>query len=199
MPRSLAVCQEVCPRWRPFPTTSPGTSSPSQMKRLFTHSPSVQVKNRAARKGGLDISLFRRLSDAHPEAVIDLTHQYRMNSDIMLLSNKLIYSNRLKCGSDVVASQSLKLPNQKFLEFLHTKSTCRNAHCWMGQLMSERWVFSHSLSLIELEHPFTRHYPQLQRSVRRYGQRPSARLTGRGSGGKPDRGSFGTPGHRMSA
>ncbi|PIL27261.1 hypothetical protein GSI_10406 [Ganoderma sinense ZZ0214-1] len=95
------------------------------------------VKNRAARKGGLDISLFRRLSDAHPEAVVDLTHQYRMNSDIMLLSNKLIYSNRLKCGSDAVASQSLRLPSQKFLEFLHTKSTCRNAHCWMAQLMSE--------------------------------------------------------------
>lgn len=63
-----------------------------------------------------------------------------MNSDIMLLSNKLIYSNRLKCGSDVVASQSLKLPNGKFLELLHSGSTCRNAHCWMSQLMSERCV-----------------------------------------------------------
>ncbi|KAI1798471.1 Dna2-domain-containing protein [Ganoderma leucocontextum] len=95
------------------------------------------VKNRAARKGGLDVSLFRRLSDTHPEAVVDLTHQYRMNSDIMLLSNKLIYSNRLKCGSDAVASQSLKLSRENFLEVLHTRSTCRDAHCWMGKLMSE--------------------------------------------------------------
>ena len=68
-----------------------------------------------------------------------------MNSDIMLLSNKLIYSNRLKCGSDVVASQSLTLPSQKFLEFLHTKSTCRDVHCWMGKLMSERYFFSRSV------------------------------------------------------
>ena len=110
------------------------------MRPSFIPSSFIQVKNRAARKGGLDISLFRRLSDAHPEAVVDLTHQYRMNSDIMLLSNKLIYSNRLKCGSDAVASQRLKLPSEKFLAFLHTRSICRDAHCWIGQLMNERCV-----------------------------------------------------------
>ncbi|OJT15542.1 DNA replication ATP-dependent helicase/nuclease DNA2 [Trametes pubescens] len=95
------------------------------------------VKNKAARKGGLEISLFRRLSDAHPSAVVDLTHQYRMNSDIMLLSNKLIYSDRLRCGSDAVASQSLSLPNPKFLRLLHAKSTCHDACCWMNTLMTE--------------------------------------------------------------
>ncbi|CDO74222.1 hypothetical protein BN946_scf184721.g1 [Trametes cinnabarina] len=95
------------------------------------------VKNKAARKGGLEISLFRRLSDAHPEAVVALTHQYRMNSDIMLLSNKLIYSDRLQCGSQAVATRSLSLPNEKFLDFLHTRSTCRASPCWMTRLMSE--------------------------------------------------------------
>ena len=97
------------------------------------------MKNRAARKGGLEVSLFRRLSDAHPAAVVDLTHQYRMNSDIMVLSNKLIYSDRLKCGSEAVANQTLKLPNAKFLQFLHANSTCRTSKCcWLKQLMSER-------------------------------------------------------------
>ncbi|OSD07732.1 Dna2-domain-containing protein [Trametes coccinea BRFM310] len=86
---------------------------------------------------GLEISLFRRLSDAHPEAVVDLTHQYRMNSDIMLLSNKLIYSDRLKCGSQAVATRSLSLPNEKFLRFLHAQSTCRASPCWLTHLMSE--------------------------------------------------------------
>ncbi|KAI9068877.1 Dna2-domain-containing protein [Trametes sanguinea] len=95
------------------------------------------VKNKAARKGGLEISLFRRLSDAHPEAVVDLTHQYRMNADIMLLSNKLIYSGRLKCGSVAVANRTLALPNEKFLRFLHAQSTCRASPCWMTQLMTE--------------------------------------------------------------
>lgn len=61
-----------------------------------------------------------------------------MNSDIMLLSNKLIYSDRLRCGSDAVASQSLSLPNPKFLRLLHAKSTCHDACCWMNRLMAER-------------------------------------------------------------
>ncbi|KAH9914176.1 Dna2-domain-containing protein [Epithele typhae] len=94
------------------------------------------VKNPAARKGGLDVSLFRLLSDAHPEAVVDLTYQYRMNADIMLLSNRLIYSDRLKCGSSTVASQTLKLSNPGFVDFLHAKSACRRA-CWMQRLMNE--------------------------------------------------------------
>ncbi|KAG6902436.1 hypothetical protein C0995_016615 [Termitomyces sp. Mi166 len=96
------------------------------------------VRNPAARKGGLDVSLFRRLSDAHPHAVVDLTYQYRMNEDIMLLSNKLIYSDRLRCGSNSIAQQSLVLPNREFLRSLHTKasSSCSEG-CWMETLMSE--------------------------------------------------------------
>ena len=99
---------------------------------------SQQVQNRAARKGGLQVSLFRCLSDAHPEAVVDLTYQYRMCSDIMLLSNRLIYSDRLKCGSEEVAAQSLKLPNLAFLETLHSRSPCCGYSCWINKLMDER-------------------------------------------------------------
>ncbi len=98
----------------------------------------MQVRNKAARKGGLEVSLFRRLSDAHPEAVVDLTHQYRMNADIMTLSNKLIYSDRLQCGSDAVAARSLKLPNPTFFTSLHARSPCPKLDCWMSRLMDER-------------------------------------------------------------
>ncbi|KAG2004575.1 DNA replication helicase dna2, variant 2 [Coprinopsis cinerea AmutBmut pab1-1] len=69
------------------------------------------VKNPQARTGGLDVSLFRLLSSAHPQSVTDLTHQYRMNASIMLLSNKLIYDDRLKCGSESVAGRRLELPD----------------------------------------------------------------------------------------
>ncbi|KAF5339801.1 hypothetical protein D9611_009204 [Ephemerocybe angulata] len=69
------------------------------------------VKNPLARRGGLEVSLFRRLSDAHPDSVVDLREQYRMNEDIMALSNKLIYGDRLKCGSVEVANRKLVLPN----------------------------------------------------------------------------------------
>jgi DNA replication ATP-dependent helicase Dna2 len=46
--------------------------------------------------------MFRRLSATHPHAVIDLTHQYRMNEDVMLLSSRLIYGDRLKCGTEEI-------------------------------------------------------------------------------------------------
>ncbi|KAK7049300.1 DNA replication endonuclease-helicase Dna2 [Paramarasmius palmivorus] len=96
------------------------------------------VRNPRARKGGLDISLFRRLSDKHANAVIDLAYQYRMNSDIMYLSNKLIYSDRLRCGSEEVATRSLVLPDRSFLHSLHQATdACSATDCWIERLMSE--------------------------------------------------------------
>ncbi|CEQ40945.1 SPOSA6832_02624, partial [Sporobolomyces salmonicolor] len=74
------------------------------------------VRNHAARTGGLDVSLFKRLSDAHPSAVVNLTHQYRMNEDIMLLSNKLVYSEQLKVGDELVAKRELRLPGSEGME-----------------------------------------------------------------------------------
>ncbi|KAJ4472562.1 Dna2-domain-containing protein [Lentinula edodes] len=90
-------------------------------------------------KGGLDVSLFRHLSNAHPHAVVDLTYQYRMNADIMLLSNKLIYSDRLRCGSEVVARRFLDIPDKSFLRSLHAgHSACEKSECWLSQIMAER-------------------------------------------------------------
>ena len=59
----------------------------------------------------MDVSLFKRLSERHPHAVISLEHQYRMNQDIMELSNTLIYEHRLKCGTEGVARAVLQLPD----------------------------------------------------------------------------------------
>jgi DNA replication ATP-dependent helicase Dna2 len=69
------------------------------------------VQNKQAQEGGLDVSLFKLLSDAQPSSVTNLEHQYRMCEEIMLLSNTLIYSGRLKCGTPEVASRSVKIPN----------------------------------------------------------------------------------------
>jgi DNA replication ATP-dependent helicase Dna2 len=68
------------------------------------------VQNREALEGGLDMSLFRLLCEKHPQAVVSLEHQYRMCSDIMSIANKLIYSGRLKCGNEAVATRTLQLP-----------------------------------------------------------------------------------------
>ena len=99
------------------------------------------VKNPEARRGGLDVSLFKLLSDAHPEAVVDLSYQYRMNEDIMLLSNQLIYENRLKCGSDEVARQSLVIPNPRSCRDISHDALCCEGRsdktCWVQDLMRE--------------------------------------------------------------
>jgi DNA replication ATP-dependent helicase Dna2 len=92
------------------------------------------VRNRDAAAAGMDVSLFKRLCDAHPkvvytctpavvsamlevelccwveQAVVELRVQYRMNADIQVLPNALVYNNALRCGSDDVANARLCLP-----------------------------------------------------------------------------------------
>uniref|UniRef100_A0A8C2VM03 DNA replication ATP-dependent helicase/nuclease n=2 Tax=Chinchilla lanigera TaxID=34839 RepID=A0A8C2VM03_CHILA len=70
------------------------------------------VLNREARVLGMSESLFKRL-ERKKSAVVQLTVQYRMNSTIMSLSNKLTYEGKLACGSDRVASAVITLPNFK--------------------------------------------------------------------------------------
>jgi DNA replication ATP-dependent helicase Dna2 len=106
------------------------------------------VQNKAAQEGGLDVSLFKLLSDAQPDSVVNLEHQYRMCEDIMLLSNTLIYSGRLKCGTPKVAARSLDLPNINALDQFHTKEFGHSllqkdiclgtphAPCWLRDLLS---------------------------------------------------------------
>ena len=65
------------------------------------------VVSSAAKAGGLDVSLFKRLSVEHPAAVKSLTLQYRMNEDIMSLSNQLMYKGALRCGSTAVAEGAI--------------------------------------------------------------------------------------------
>jgi DNA replication ATP-dependent helicase Dna2 len=107
------------------------------------------VQNKEAREGGLDISLFKLLSDSQPSSVVNLEHQYRMAEDIMVLSNELIYSGRLKCGTPAVANQLLEIPNlEGGLEAHHhtTGSLARSgvsqtdfcngtSSCWLRQAL----------------------------------------------------------------
>ncbi|KAH9297337.1 hypothetical protein KI387_029019, partial [Taxus chinensis] len=67
------------------------------------------VRSAEARENGMGISLFRRLSEAHPQAVYALQCQYRMCAGVMKLSNALIYGNRLRCGSSAVADARLEI------------------------------------------------------------------------------------------
>ena len=105
------------------------------------------VQNEEARTGGLDISLFKLLSDTHPSSVVYLEHQYRMCSDVMALSNNLIYAGRLKCGSEEVAHRRMEIPNIEALKLHHhtlstllrtQRSICASptgGKCWLSDLI----------------------------------------------------------------
>jgi DNA replication ATP-dependent helicase Dna2 len=56
----------------------------------------------------------------------------------MLLSNRLVYENRLKCGSDLVAKQGLVVPNLQPCSAWCT-SSCEG-DCWLQYLMKEEYV-----------------------------------------------------------
>ena len=58
----------------------------------------------------MSMSLFERLANGHPQAVMKLTDQYRMNDDITIVSNTLIYDGDLSCGTKQVAARRLSLP-----------------------------------------------------------------------------------------
>ncbi|KAI9719864.1 MAG: Tripartite DNA replication factor [Chrysothrix sp. TS-e1954] len=97
------------------------------------------VQNREALSGGLDISLFRLLCETHPEAVASLRHQYRMNEEIMSLSNALIYGGSLVCGSEKTATKRLDLPfYEQATSQLHrdTSPSCRPDFCWLQSALS---------------------------------------------------------------
>ncbi|XP_061491165.1 DNA replication ATP-dependent helicase/nuclease DNA2 [Rhineura floridana] len=73
------------------------------------------VQNAEARDLGMGESLFKRL-EQNKNAVVQLTVQYRMNSKIMSLSNKLVYDGKLECGSERVSQAVVDLPNLKELK-----------------------------------------------------------------------------------
>ncbi|EPQ56684.1 hypothetical protein GLOTRDRAFT_75510 [Gloeophyllum trabeum ATCC 11539] len=60
-----------------------------------------------------------------------------MNEDIMILSNKLIYGDRLRCGSETVAKRSLCLPNPKAVKAIHRPICYPVETCWLHKLMAE--------------------------------------------------------------
>lgn len=108
------------------------------------------VRNEEAREGGLDVSLFKLLSDAHPDSVVNLEHQYRMCEDIMTLSNTLIYDGRLQCGYEALKQRMLDVPDPDALRRMHhhhthssenhtTITICAGASstsCWLRALIS---------------------------------------------------------------
>lgn len=100
-----------------------------QLPPLVTH-PSPEVKQ------GLSRSLFQMLAESHPQSVVELTYQYRMCRDIMLISNALVYENRLKCGSESVAEQQLVIPEENLIE-THINPNIPDSQHWLQNVFNK--------------------------------------------------------------
>jgi DNA replication ATP-dependent helicase Dna2 len=95
-----------------------------QLPPLVQH-PSPTVKQ------GLSQSLFKLLADKYPTSVVELTYQYRMCEEIMLLSNLLVYDGRLKCGNNEVARQALHVPHPANIKRYEDESQAP----WMDKIL----------------------------------------------------------------
>jgi DNA replication ATP-dependent helicase Dna2 len=62
--------------------------------------------------------------------------QYRMNEDIMSLSNELVYGGRLLCGNREVAERTLRLP--KGSKTGCKQPQCLHESCWIDRVVSEK-------------------------------------------------------------
>lgn len=97
------------------------------------------VRNKEANEGGLDKSLFAILAEARPESISYLEFQYRMNREIMEVSNMLIYDGKLKCGNYQVASKTMQIPQlDAGLKSMHANSNCsliESSNCWLKSVL----------------------------------------------------------------
>jgi DNA replication ATP-dependent helicase Dna2 len=75
--------------------------------------------------------MLKRLADAFPDAVAQLTLQYRMHEDICRLCNLMVYKGRLKCANDDIRSRRLLLPS--FPRAL--RSLCNDSGTGLGWLL----------------------------------------------------------------
>jgi DNA replication ATP-dependent helicase Dna2 len=69
------------------------------------------ILSQEAAKKGMAVSLLKQLMSIHPHAVSTLYIQYRMNDSIMSLCNRLVYEDRMLCGTPEVANRRLLLPS----------------------------------------------------------------------------------------
>nr|CAB3238414.1 DNA replication ATP-dependent helicase/nuclease DNA2 [Phallusia mammillata] len=108
------------------------------------------VVSSEARQMGADESLFRRLT-IHKPALCELTLQYRMNSDIMALSNHVTYEGRLECAHESVATATVKLDN---IDAVKTELKDESENSWLIRTLDVK------TSVLFLDTSKTSHYEE---------------------------------------
>lgn len=76
------------------------------------------IKSEEAAKGGLSTTLLEKCVALHPEAVVLLEEQYRMNTAIMGYSSRVFYEDKLRAHASV--ADRVLLPDEPPLAFIDT-------------------------------------------------------------------------------
>ncbi|CAG8481288.1 21386_t:CDS:2 [Rhizophagus irregularis] len=108
-------------------------------------------------KKGMEKSLFKTFTEIHPNAVANLRYQYRMNEDIMNLSNSIIYDSKMLNGSMITAQTLLYIPkwNEDFLSQFHDPDYyCCHESCWLKDVIDPK----RSLIMINTDNLLTKEY-----------------------------------------
>lgn len=79
---------------------------------------SPTIKSNEAARAGLSTTLLEKCVALHPQAVVLLEEQYRMNAQIMTYSSSVFYEGKLKAHKSV--SGHLLFPEDKALNFIDT-------------------------------------------------------------------------------
>jgi len=79
---------------------------------------SPTIKSHEAARGGLSTTLLEKCVALHPNAVILLEEQYRMNAQIMSYSSNVFYGGKLKAHESV--AEHLLFPEDRALNFIDT-------------------------------------------------------------------------------
>lgn len=79
---------------------------------------SPTIKSNEAARGGFNTTLLEKCVKLHPESVVLLEEQYRMNENIMGYSSRVFYGDRLTAHSSV--RQHLLFPEDLAMEFIDT-------------------------------------------------------------------------------
>lgn len=85
------------------------TSELAEMGGTVFSSHSGKLYNLSLLSAGFTVSLLKRLAEAHPQGIVQLTYQYRMNEQICQLSNEIVYGGSLKCANSKVRNRQLQL------------------------------------------------------------------------------------------
>lgn len=71
--------------------------------------------------------------------MVYLRHQYRMNADIMVISNRLVYDNTLICGTPDLENQNMSiLPPNGCWEGLCTGCMPNCDRCWLPEILDAK-------------------------------------------------------------